>query len=167
MSSGNDADGVLADIKTLYANFITAKNATGLVYVMNPALAKSLQLMRNALGQQEFPGITADGGTLLGDKVVTGDNVGANAFILLKPSDIWKIGDLGITVSISREATIEQSTAPTGASDTPTAASQAMVNMFQNESTAIKVVRPINFAKRRATAVDYISDADYGSNVSA
>jgi hypothetical protein len=111
----------------------------------------------------EFPGITQNGGTLLGDTVVTGDNINANHIILLKPTDIYRIADTGIQVSISREAMIEMDDSPTGASDTPAGASTAMVSMFQSESTALKVVRPVNFQIRRAGAVAYISDADYGA----
>jgi HK97 family phage major capsid protein/HK97 family phage prohead protease len=162
-SSGNDGDGVAEDIKTLYDIFITALNASGLQLVMNPALAKAIQLMRNTLGIFEFPGITQDGGTLLGDPVKTGDNVNSAHMILLKPSDIFKIGDTGVEVSISREAMIEMDDAPAMDSQTPTTASGAVVSMFQTESTAIKVVRSINFAKRRSGAVQYISDAAYGT----
>lgn len=163
-TSGPDGDGLRADVKALYAAFITAKNATGLQYVTNPSLAKAVQLMVNALGQTEFPGLNASGGTLLGDAVVTGDNVNAEYLILLKPSDIYRIGDTGIQVSVSRDAMIEQSSAPTGATDTPVAASQVFTSMFQEESTAIKVVRSINFAKRRASAVQYINNAMYGAS---
>jgi len=164
-SAGTDGEGLRSDIKALYAPFIAAKNANGLQLVTTPSLGKAIQLMTNALGQTEFPGITANGGTLLGDPVVTGDNVGSGQLILLKPSDIYRIGDSGIEVSISREAMIEQDTAPTGATDTPTAASANMTSMFQTESTAIKVVRSINFAKRRASAVAFVTGADYGAPV--
>jgi len=164
---GNDGEGLRADVKALYAHFIAAFNAKGLTFVMNPALAKAIQLMVNALGQTEFPGITADGGTLLGDPVVTGDNVGATDLILLKPRDIYRIGDLGLQVSVSQEATIEQSSVPAGAALTHTAASANLQNTFQQELTAIKIVRPINFAKRRSSAVAYIDDAAYGSTESA
>lgn len=160
-SAGVDAAGLRADIKALYRPFITAKNVDGLVLVMHPAQAKALSLLVNALGQPEFPGLTATGGTLLGDPVVTGDNVDGNDIILLKPSDIYRIGDTGVSVEMSREAMIEQSTAPSGATDTPVAAGQYMTSMFQSESTAIKVVRSINFAKRRTSAVAYINNADY------
>lgn len=163
VSAGNDGTGVRDDVKALYSGFITAKNANGLYFVMNPALAKAIQLIMNTLGLAEFPDITQEGGKLLGDPVVTGDNVAADDLILLKPSDIYKIGDSGVEVSISREAMIEMSSAPTGEGVTPTAASQAMVSMFQAESTAIKVVRSINFAKRRSTAVAFIGDAAYGA----
>lgn len=164
-TAGNDADGLRADIKALYAPFLAAKNATGLQLVTSPTLAKSIQLMNNALGQTDFPNINTGGGSLLGDPVVTGDNVNPAWLVLLKPSDIYRIGDTGVEVSVSREAMIEQSTVPTGATDTPVAASQAMTSMFQSESTAIKVVRPINFAKRRASAVAYVNDAAYGAPV--
>lgn len=163
-SNGTDGAGLRADIKALYAPFIAAKNADGLHLVTTPSLGKAIQLMTNALGQTEFPGISANGGTLLGDPVATGHNVGAGQVILLKPSDIYRIGDYGVQVSISREAMIEQDTAPTGATDTPVGVTATnLTSMFQSESTAIKVVRPINFAKRRASAVAYVSGADYGT----
>lgn len=166
-SEGVTAAGLRADVKALYATFIAAKNAGGLKFVMNPALAKAIQLMVNSLGLVEFPGINQNGGNLLGDDVVTGDNVNANHLILLKPSDIYRIADTGIEVSISREAMIEQHDAPTGATDSPAAASGKFTSMFQEESTAIKVVRPINFAKRRSGVVQYVSDADYSAVVSS
>ena len=165
-SAGNDGEGVREDVKALYSGFITAKNASGLHFVMNPALAKAIQLMVNTLGVAEFPGITQNGGTLLGDPVVTGDNVGADDVILLNPREIWKIGDTGVQVSASREAMVEMSSAPVGTPVTPTGMTQQPVSMFQTESTAIKIVRSINFAKRRSTAVAYIGDAAYGSTSS-
>ena len=161
-SSGVDADALRADILALYAGFLAAKNASGLAMVMQPTLAKAISLMVNALGQTEFPGLSANGGTLLGDPVYTGDNVGAGDLILLKPSDIWKIGDGGVQVSMSDTATIEQDDAPTGATDTPTAASATLVSLWQEDSIGFKVVRRINYAKRRASAVAYIGDANYG-----
>jgi len=165
-SSGNDIASVIEDVKALYAQFIAAKNAAGLQFVTTPALGKALSLMQNALGNFGFPGIGANGGALLGDPVVTGDNVAEGNLILLKPSDIYRIGDYGIQVSISRDASIEQDTAPTGATDTPTGMTATnLTSMFQEESTAIKVVRPINFAKRRNSAVAYVSGAAYGDPV--
>lgn len=166
-ASGYDADALRADVASLYAGFITAKNATDLYWVMGPSLAKQVSLMRNALGQREFPDLSQKGGTLEGDPVVVGDNVGAGDFILLKPSDIYKIGDRGISVAISDQATIEMDTVPTGDAGVPTAQSANMVSMFQSNSVAIKVTMPMNYAKRRSSAVAYIGDADYGANTGA
>ena len=161
LSSGVDGAAVRADVKALYRPFITAKNASGLTYVMNPATAKAISLLVNALGQTEFPGLNASGGTLMGDPVVTGDNVAVNDIILLKPSDIWKIGDMGIEVEMSDQATIEQDSSPAGAGDTPTAASATLMSLWQTDQVGFKVTRRINYAKRRTSAVAYITDADY------
>jgi len=161
-SAGATADNIRSDIETLMAPFITARHVRGLVFVMPTGLGLALQLMRNSLGVPEFGGVSLTGGTLEGLRMITGDNVGSGDVILLDPREIWKIGDSGLQVSISREATIEQDTAPQGATDTPTAASANMTNMFQEDSTAIKLVRRINFQKRRTTAVAYIGDAAYG-----
>ncbi len=162
VSAGKDIEGVIADVKALYAGFIAANNADGLQLVTTQSLAKSLSLMQNVMGNFAFPGLSANGGTLLGDPLVAGGNVGVGDLILLKPSDIYKIGDRGVEVSLSTEAAIQMDDAPNGASDTPVANS-SVVSMFQTESVAIKVVRPLNFAKRRASAVAYIGDADYGT----
>jgi HK97 family phage major capsid protein len=160
-TEGADADGVRGDINKLYALFIAAKNASGLSIVTTPTLAKTISLMRNALGQREFGDLGAAGGTLEGDPVYTGDNVTSTHFILLKPSDIWRIGDMGVEVSLSQDATIEMDTTPTGEGSGPTAASASLVNMFQTDQVAFKVVRPINFAKRRTSAVQYVNNAAY------
>ena len=164
--SGTDAAAVRNDMMSLYAPFLAAKNASGLVQIMTPSMAKALALLVNALGQPEFVGLNADGGTLLGDRVYTGDNVTPGDWILLKPSDIWKIGDSGVQVSMSDTATIEQNDAPQGASDTPTAASATLMSMWQTESVAFKVVRRINYAKRRSGSVQVLSNAEYGGVVS-
>jgi hypothetical protein len=164
-SNGQDGAAVREDLRELYAPFINANiPTTGLALVMHPNLAASLSLMPNALGLDEFPDITPEGGTLRSIQVVTGSNVGQTHMIMLKPAEIWKIGDSGIEITLSREATIEQDSAPTGASDTPTAATATLVSMFGTESTAFKVVRSINWQKRRAQAAQWMSDALYGQS---
>lgn len=165
-SSGTDAAALRNDIKALYRPFIAARNASNLTLVMNPSTAKALSLLVNALGQTEFPQLKASGGELLGDPVVTGDNVDPSDIALLKPSDIWRIGDTGVEITMSKEAMIEQDSAPTGATDTPVAATATFTSMFQAESTAFKVVRRIAFQKRRASAVSWINNADYDGVVS-
>lgn len=166
-SNGYTADALREDIKELYAPFIASKyDLSGLTFVMHPSLAKAISLLANAFGQQEFPGINADGGTLLGDRVVTGHNVNATTIILLDPRNIWRIGDMGVEVSMSDQATIEQDGDPAGDSETPTAASATLMSMFGQDSVAFKVVRPVNFQKRRSTAAQFISDAQYGNSSS-
>lgn len=167
-SAGTDGDAVANDIKELMYRFTTAYNTGGQYIVMNPTLATGLALMRNALDQYEFPTIDlmGTGGSLFGMPVITGDNVNANHLIMLKPSDIYRIGMGSLDVSISDTATIEMNTAPAADTDTPTAPTGKTVSMFQTESVALKVVMPMNFQRRRESAVAYISDADYGGAIS-
>ncbi len=164
--SGADAAAIRADFQSLAVPFLDAKNGRGLVHVMRPELAMAMGMLVNALGQTEFPTITEDGGTLFGRPVYTGDNVTDGNWIVLKPSDIWKIGNGGIRITMSDTATIEQDTAPTGRSDTPVAASASIVSMFSTDSVAFRVVRDINYAKRRTGVVQYIENAEYGGVVS-
>lgn len=162
-SAGTSADNVRTDLMVLAQNFIDNKNASNLWLVTSPGLLLALNMLTNALGQPEFSGITPDGGNLRGYRILSGDNVGSGDVIMLKPDEIWKIGDTGLQVSFSRDATIEQQTDPTGATDTPTGMTTTnMTSAFQEDSTFIKVVRPISFAKRRTHAVAFIGDAGYG-----
>lgn len=166
-TNGGDAQSIITDFKALFAPFVSAKNTRGsYAWVMTPTTAIALSLMKNALGQAEYPTINGNGGTLLGYPVYVGDNIGAGDVILMKPSQIWRIGDRGVELSVSTETMIEQSSAPTGVTDTPSAATQAMTSMFQAESTAIKVVRSVNWGKKYASAVAYVGDAAYGSEQS-
>jgi HK97 family phage prohead protease len=160
--SGTDAAAVRADLMTLYLGFLAAKNASGLVQVMTPSMAKAISLLMNALGQKEFPGLKATGGELEGDTVFTGDNIAGGDWWLLKPSDIWKIGDSGVDVSMTDQATIEQNDAPQGEGDTPTAASATLMSLWQTEQIGFKVTRRINFQKRRTSAVALLQNGEYG-----
>ncbi len=165
-SAGTDGDAVANDFKEMMYRFTTARNSGGQWVIMNPALATGLSMLRNALDQYEFPDISEDGGTIFKKPVVTGDNVNANHVIMLKPSDIYRIGMGTMEVSMSQQATIEMDSAPGADTDTPTAPTGKTVSMFQTESTAFKVVQSINFARRRESAVAWINDADYGGAIS-
>ncbi len=165
-SAGTDGDAVANDFKELMYRFTVAKNSGGEYVVMNPALATGLSLLRNALDQYEFPTLSRTGGTIYGMPVVVGDNVNANYLVMLKPSDIYRIGMGTMEVSMSQQATIEMNDDPAADTDTPTAPTGKTVSMFQTESTAVKVVQSMNFARRRESAVAWINDADYGGAIS-
>lgn len=164
--SGSDAAAVRADFQALVAPFLAAKNGGGLVQIMTPSMAMALSMLVNALGQTEFPDVMETGGTLFKRPVYTGDNVAGGDWIVLKPSDIWKIGDTGIQVSMSDQATIEMNDAPAGASDTPTAMASHTVSLWQTNSVGFKVTRGINYKIRRAGAVQVLANAEYGGIVS-
>ena len=161
-SNGLTADNIRQDLQELLAPFIQNKaGIEGLTWLMNPLLALAVSMMTNSLSSaREFPGVSLNGGTLEGLPLLTGDNVPTDVIALISPQEIWRIGERGIEVSLSRDASLEMSSAPTGDSGVPTGAS--LVSMFQTESTAIKLVQPINFQKRRTFAAQWMTDAHYG-----
>lgn len=161
VSAGTDLNGLITDTNTLVQTFITAKNTGGLQYFSRPGLARNIADFRNLMGQRVYDTLTEDGGTYDGKPFHTGDNVGAGDLGLIKPSDVYRIGDHGLSVDVSTEATLEFGSAPTGAGDTPVDASENPVSLFQAGMVGIRVLRRINWAKRRASAVAFIGDAAY------
>jgi hypothetical protein len=162
--SGTNLAAVRDDLTSLLYPFVTNKMATGIALVMNPATALALSMMYGALDQPAFPGINETGGEINRRKVIVGDNVTPGDVIAIRAQDVWRIGDDGIRISMSREATIEQQDNPTGATDTPAGMTTTYAtNMFQEESIAFKVVRRINFQKRRTAAVQYLSNVEWGA----
>lgn len=165
-SSGSTADDVRADIQALWAPFIAARNAPrNAVYIMDSSTALALSLMQNPLGQSEFPGLTMNGGTFMGVPVVVSDYLPVSSaggmVVLVNASDIWLADDGQVTIDSSREASLQMLDNPTNNSATGTATS--MVSMFQTNSTAFLAERYINWARRRASGVAYLTGVNWGS----
>lgn len=165
-SSGNTADDIRADIAALWAPFIAARNAPrNAVYLMDSTTALALSMMLNPLGQTEFPGVTMNGGTFMGVPVIVSDYLpvdsGGGMVILLNASDIWLADDGQVTIDASREASLQMLDNPTNnsATGTPT----TMVSMFQTNSTAFLAERFINWQRRRASAVAWLDNVNWGS----
>jgi HK97 family phage major capsid protein/HK97 family phage prohead protease len=164
-SSGSTADDVRADIQALWAPFIAARNAPrNAVYIMDSSTALALSLMQNPLGQSEFPGLTMNGGTFMGVPVVVSDYLPVSSaggiVVLVNASDIWLADDGQVTIDSSREASLQMLDNPTNNSATGTPTS--MVSMFQTNSTAFLAERYINWARRRASGVAYLTGVNWG-----
>jgi hypothetical protein len=130
------------------------------VLITTPALATTIGLMDDATGNRAFVGASALGGVLCDYKLLVSDQLGANKLIAVNPSAILRaVGD--IEFASSTVTAIEQSSAPTGDTQTPAAESQAFTSMFQEESIAVKAVRFLNWALRDANAVQLITGAEY------
>jgi HK97 family phage major capsid protein/HK97 family phage prohead protease len=165
-SSGNTAEDIRADVAALWAPFIAARNAPrNAVYLMDSTTALALSMMQNPLGQSEFPGLTLNGGTFMGVPVIVSDYLpvdsGGGMVVLLNASDIWLADDGQVTIDASREASLQMLDNPTNnsATGTPT----TMVSMFQTNSTAFLAERFINWQRRRASAVSYLTDVNWGT----
>jgi HK97 family phage prohead protease len=165
VSSGDDADDIRLDVRSLYAKFSAANNPVSSgVWVMQSNNAVALAMMTNPLGQPEFPSMTMNGGTLNGMPVIASDYVPAGVVVLVNASDVYLADDGDITVDMSREASLEMSDAPAHNSITPTGSS-TLVSMFQTNTVAIRAERTINWMRRRTQSVAYLTSADWGGPV--
>lgn len=154
-ASGTDAEAFLCDLAQLQESFLSANlSLAGTVLVMSSVQAARLALFRNALGQYEFPNITANGGTIAGIPVVTSENVPTDSsgtiIALVKPSEILLADDGSVTLDASREATLDMAGGNTPA-----------FSLWQKNCVAIRAERYITWKPRRAAAVAYISGAAY------
>ncbi len=172
-SSGNDAAAVRADVRAIFAPFIAA-NLTPVngVWIMSSTTALALSLMRNALGQREFPDITMMGGTFEGLPVIVSQyaanlaSPAGNIVILANASDIYLADDGQVVIDVSREASLQMDSAPTQASSEPGSPNAPVatdvVSLWQTNSIGLRAERFINWKKRRAQAVAYLYDVNWG-----
>ncbi len=163
-SSGNTADDVRADIRAMFNAFIAANNApTSGVWLMPATTALALSLMQNPLGQAEFPGISMTGGELFGLPVIVSEYIptsSAGAVVaLVNASDIYLGDEGGVDLSMSTEASLQMDNAP----DNPTTASTVLVSLWQRNLVGFRAERAINWARRRASAVAYLTGVNWGA----
>lgn len=168
VASGTTADALKADVRTLFAGFIAANSSpAGGAWIMTPTMALTLGMMQNPLGQTEFPGIDMNGGTFMGLPVIVSNNIAAEPgdagppvipagerIILVKASEILLADDGGVTLDVSREASLQMN-------DSPAAGATQLVSLWQNNLVGLRAERFINWKRRRIEAVGYITGAAY------
>ncbi|AVJ17210.1 phage major capsid protein [Serratia sp. MYb239] len=156
-STGNPDD----DAAAAFGQFITANlQPTGAVWLMSGTTALALSQRKNALGQKEYPEMTLLGGTFQGLPVIVSQYVG-DLLVLVNAPDVYLADDGGVAVDMSREASLEMQSEPTGDSTTPTPVE--LVSMFQTNSVAVRAERWINWKRRRTAAVAVITGVNYSS----
>jgi hypothetical protein len=159
-----DADEVRLDIRSVMQYFIDANNppSSG-VWIMSSGNALALSLLVNGLGQAEFPGIGMAGGTFAGMPVITSEYIGSYV-ALVNASDIYLGDEGGISVDMSTEASLEMldsgftQNPPTGAS---------LVSLWQNNLVGLRAERTLNWARRRSSAVVYLTGVAWGGTVNS
>jgi hypothetical protein len=129
---------------------------------MSPKLAAKLGL--RAGGRGAAADLGARGGSLAGLPAIVSAACQASSdghtITLLDAGSICTV-DEGAELALSRQATVEMDTAPTGDTTTPAAASTAMVSLFQTDSVGLIVTRAMNWKLARPGAVVCIAGADY------
>ncbi|WP_180114968.1 phage major capsid protein [Acinetobacter sp. YH12063] len=134
-----------ADLLTLISSFVTANlSLDGAYILMSETRAAQISLLRDALGNTYFNGMSLRGDrTLMGIPVITSQTVG-DKIILVKTSEILLAQDGGVDISYSDQATLVDG--------------QTTHNLWQQNKFAVRVEKFITWAKRRpiaAAAIDY------------
>ncbi|UAK23662.1 phage major capsid protein [Sphingomonas nostoxanthinifaciens] len=171
-ASGTDQAALKHDVQILFGLFIAANlSLADAVWIMTPTMAMSIGLMTNALGQFEYPDINMNGGKWMGLPVIVSTNVpqsvvnggaapptvAGDQIILAKASDILLADDGAVELDASTEASLQMNSAP----DNPATAATVLTSLWQNNLVALRAERYINWMRRRAQAVAYISGAKY------
>lgn len=166
-SAGVSADNARTDLISILSQFVeNHANPARLVLIMPSTLALALSILRNSLGQQEFPGLTLSGGTLEGIPVVTSQYAAnasgsGNLVIGVNTEDVGIADDGQVTVDASTEASVQMSDAPTN--DASTGTGQSLVSLWQTNSIGIRAERFVNWAVLRTGAVVLMDDVNWGS----
>ena len=176
-SSGVTQAAVLADIQAIMAPFIAANNipTTG-VWIMASTTAMALGLMLTSLGQAAFPTVTMAGGSLYGMPVIVSDYVpggggspASRMVLLVNAGGIYLADEGGISIDMSREASLEMLDNPTNAVSLPggSPAGQpvhtTMVSLWQVNAVGFRAERTITWAKRRTSDVQMLSNVVWGT----
>lgn len=152
VTAGTSPDNARTDLKALVAAFVAANLSTAnAVFVMSEANAFALGSSLNALGQPLFPNMGAQGGTIFGIPVITSQSAGTTV-ALVDARGILMADDGGLTIDVSREASVQMDSAPT---DPPVAAT-VLVSLWQANLVGLKAERWINWKRGRTASVKYV-----------
>lgn len=145
------------DLKSLLGKFTTAGlPLSGLTLIMSSTNALALSFLRNPNGTPVFPNMTVSGGNVAGIGVVVSDAAGDDIVAVLAPYILYA-DDGGVTVDVSREASVQMDSAPASPPDATT----VLVSLWQNNLVGLRAERFINWKKGHAQAAQYIDGAAY------
>lgn len=170
-SGTGDADDIRLDARSAMQKFVNANNPLNSgVWIMPSSAALALSLLVNPLGQPEFPTITMAGGTFMGLPVIVSEYIGdnylaGNFVVLLNAQDIYFADEGGITVDMSREASLEMLDSSLQQSGVADVNGASLVSLWQNNLVGFLAERTVNWARRRPTAVTYLTGVAWGGAV--
>jgi HK97 family phage major capsid protein/HK97 family phage prohead protease len=166
--SGTTGAALRSDLAALMTTFANALlDPSDIVLIMSTVDALNLSLMLNTLGVPVFPGVTMQGGNLLGFPVITSEalvSIGSpieRIIVAVKAGDIYLADDGVVTVDASDQASVEMSDAPTQNGITGSGAS--MVSFWQAGLVGLKAMREITWKLRRTGAARYLGPCLYAA----
>jgi HK97 family phage major capsid protein len=150
-TAGTTPANARTDIQAL-ANAMTALNIStaGAVLVLSETNALALTNALNPLGQPLFPGMAQEGGTIMGYKAVASQAAGTTV-ALIKADQILYADDGGVTIDVSREASLQMDSAPMAVPDATT----VLTSLWQMNYVGLRAERFINWKKARTGVVQY------------
>ena len=161
--SGVTIAAITADVNKLIDNFISNNiyPERG-VFVMHPRTAQFLGTLRTTQDIFAFPGINMQGGTFFGWPVVTSASVPIDTgddtyIILMDASEVFIAENGGITIDMSREASLQMNSAP----DNPPTGSTVFTSLWQENLVGIRSEHKIGWRRRRDAAVAYLKGVSY------
>jgi HK97 family phage major capsid protein/HK97 family phage prohead protease len=159
-ASGTTAAAAKLDLAGRVAVF-TAANIPleGSVWLMSDSNAFGLSISLNALGQPLFPGMTPQGGTLLGMPVVVSNSLSTRVVLVHAPSILYA-DEGGVRIDVSREASVQMDSAPTDTVDATT----VYLSLWQRNLVGLRAERMITWIRARSAAVTYLTAAAYVGN---
>jgi HK97 family phage major capsid protein len=170
-AAGFDAAGVHADLRLLLDAVDTGDGAR-LHVVMNSDTAKRLSVMATTGGQQAFPQMTPNGGTLCGIPAHVSDHADDN--VLLFDATALVAASENVSLRSSSAAAVEMDDAPISATNdggsppapvSPESGSPpagGLVSLFQTDSIALLAERYFAFLLLRDTGVASLSGVQWG-----
>ena len=144
--TGTTAAAYETDLMTLITTFLTNNlSLDGAYFIMSETRAAQLSILRDALGNTFFQGMSLTGTrSLMGIPVITSEAAGLK-LILVKASEILIAQDGGVDVSFSDNATLVDG--------------GTTHNLWQENKFAVRVEKFITWAKRRPVAAAYLDYA--------
>lgn len=150
-TAGTSPANARTDVAAL-ANAMTVANIStaGAVLVLSETNALAFTNALNPLGQPLFPGMSQEGGTIMGYKAITSQAAGTTV-ALIQPTQVLYADDGGVTIDVSREASLQMDTVL----DNPPVATTLMTSLWQNNLVGLRAERFINWKKARTGVVQY------------
>jgi HK97 family phage major capsid protein/HK97 family phage prohead protease len=147
----------LADVLTILRVFATNNiPINGAALIMSEGNGLALAFRRNAGGDRLFPEMTAAGGTIEGINVVTSQAAGTNV-IGVQPSYVLMADEGGVTIDVSREASLQMDSAPASPADATT----VTISLWQHNLVGLRAERFINWKRINTNAVYYLTAVNY------
>jgi hypothetical protein len=168
---GSTAATALTSFETLIAALVNAGSDPRRVRIVaHPRTCLALSFLQNSNGNQTFPQLNANGGSVAGIPVITSVSAVRSGsppekiVAAIDPSRAVLADDGDTVLDASRLAAIEMSSAPSGDSvgthsspSEPTAAS--LTSAFQTDTTLLRVTRWINWERADDSAIAWMTSA--------